>query len=184
MQAPNDLAVAPGGTVVFTDPGLPPTGGTARIMSWAPGGKTEILAGGFQYTNGIAIDGDGSSIVVVVDDIHLTRFGDLGRGPGEPAIEHLGDSGGDGVCLDVEGRYYVAARRAGGVRVFEGDGTLVDFLAVEPGNSFVTNCCFGGEDGRTLYATDARRGWLVAWDALPTAGLPVAPWTGEVRHSA
>jgi len=175
MQAPNDLAPAPDGSVVFTDPGLPPTGGTARIMVWRPDGSTELLAGGFEYTNGIAVDLDGTSVLVVTDDVHLTRFLDLGQGGSEPAIEFLGDSGGDGLCLDAEGRYYVAARLGAGVRVFDRDGQLVEFLEVEPGNSFITNCCFGGPDLRTLFATDARLGQVVAWDAMPTAGLPIPP---------
>jgi sugar lactone lactonase YvrE len=34
----------------------------------------------------------------------------------------------------------------------------------------VTNCCFGGDDGRQLFITDSRRGLL--WRAeLDTAGL-------------
>lgn len=47
-----------------------------------------------------------------------------------------------------------------------------------PGAGVTTNCCFGGADGRTLFATDAVPGGLWAWEHLPTPGLPLTPWPG------
>jgi len=41
-----------------------------------------------------------------------------------------------------------------------------------------TNCCFGGADGRTLFATDAIPGHIVAWEGMPTPGLPLRAWSG------
>jgi sugar lactone lactonase YvrE len=59
-----------------------------------------------------------------------------------------------------------------GVRVVEPDGTIADFLSI-PGKGLTTNCCFGGGDGRTLFATDALAGHVVAWEGMPTRGLPL-----------
>jgi sugar lactone lactonase YvrE len=41
-----------------------------------------------------------------------------------------------------------------------------------------TNCCFGGPDGRTLFATDGLPGQIVAWEGMPAPGLPLHPWPG------
>ncbi len=90
-------------------------------------------------------------------------------------IKTLGPGGGDGFCLDTDGRYYVASTIEHGVRVVEADGTIVDFLEID-GPGTTTNCCFGGADGRTLFATDAVPGNIVAWEGMPTAGLPMTSW--------
>jgi sugar lactone lactonase YvrE len=55
----------------------------------------------------------------------------------------------------------------------------VEFLALA-GPGITTNCCFGGLDGRTLFATDGVPGTLVAWQGMPAPGLPVHPW--RPRH--
>jgi gluconolactonase len=62
------------------------------------------------------------------------------------------------------------------------DGTVVDFLEID-GDGLTTNWCFGGPDLRTLYATDAIPGRVVAWEPMPTPGLPLATWPG-LRSSA
>jgi sugar lactone lactonase YvrE len=56
------------------------------------------------------------------------------------------------------------------------DGTLVVTSVAAAG--LTTNCCFGGPDLRTLYATDAIVGTVVAWEGMPTPGLPLATWPG------
>ena len=67
--------------------------------------------------------------------------------------------------------------RTTAIRVLEPDGNEVDFLAI-PGGGVTTNCCFGGEDGRTLFVTDGIPGQLVALEGMPTPGLPLTPWPG------
>jgi sugar lactone lactonase YvrE len=62
------------------------------------------------------------------------------------------------------------------------DGSIVDFLSI-PGDGVTTNCCFGGADGRTLFATDAIPGRVVAWEGMPVAGLPLPSWPGPT-HAA
>ena len=44
------------------------------------------------------------------------------------SIEKLGRGGGDGFCLDADGRFYVASTIEHGIRVVDPDGTIVDFL--------------------------------------------------------
>jgi gluconolactonase len=184
MQAPNDLVVAAEGTVYFTDPGpVEVHGDVARIVAFRLDGSTDVVAGGFSYVNGIALDPDGTTLVVVEAHIHLLRFFELGVGERELAVENIGETGGDGFCLDVDGNYYVAVRRGNGIRVFDPAGKELDFLGLEPGNAFVSNCCFGGDDLRTLFATDARRGRVVAWEGMPVPGLPLNPWPAPAPAS-
>ncbi len=129
------------------------------------------FAAGFSYCNGIAFDRDGT--VVVVERRGLHRVHDDGER--EWVIETLGPGGGDGFCFDADGRYYVASTIEHGIRVVDPDGTIVDFLEIE-GKGLTTNCCFGGDDLRTLFVTDALPGNLVAFEHMPTPGLPLPAW--------
>jgi gluconolactonase len=175
LQAPNDLVIAPDGTIYFTDPPhfpLPPEA-SGRVMAFARDGELRVVGGPFMYCNGIALDRDGT--LVVVEGRGLQRL--LPDGEREWITEKLGRGGGDGFCLDVEGNYYVAATVEHGVRVVDSHGAELDFLALD-GDGVTTNCCFGGTDGRTLFATDAVPGRVVAWEGLPHPGLPLHTWPG------
>jgi gluconolactonase len=173
FQAPNDLVVAPGGTIYFTDPPPypPPPERVGRVWAYDPDGNLRVVAGEFAYCNGIALDLEHN--VVVVEQRGLQRL--LPDGSREWVAEVLGPGGGDGFCLDVDGNFYVAATVDHGVRVVGPDGKELDFLTIE-GAGVTTNCCFGGPDLRTLFATDAVPGRVVAWEGLPTPGLPLTPW--------
>jgi gluconolactonase len=175
LNAPNDLVVAADGTVYFTDPGRfpPPDPPVGRVMALRRDGALETVASGFWYCNGIALDdGDG---LVVVERRGLLRLGRDGRR--EWLVEDLGRGGGDGFCIDEAGRLYVASTVEHGIRVVEPDGAIAEFLAL-PGDGITTNCCFGGDDMRTLFATDAVPGCVVAWERMPTPGRVMHRWSG------
>lgn len=173
--APNDLVVTDDDTLWFTDPPhYPPSGEpSGRIHTMARDGTTRVVADGFQYCNGIALAPDGT--LVIVEGLGLQRL--TPDGSWSWIVERLSDAPGDGLCIDVEGRIYVANTTAHGVRVLEPDGGESEFLALE-GRGATTNCCFGGVDGRTLFATDGIPGHLVAWEGLPSPGVPVRAWPG------
>jgi gluconolactonase len=176
FRGPNDLAIAPDGTVYFTDPGHfpPPEDGKGRVMTYTTDGNVATYADGFVYCNGIAFEPDGT--VVVVERRGLQRV--YPDGTCSWVIDHLGRGGGDGFCLDADGRFYVASTIEHGIRVVDPDGTIVDFLPIE-GEGLTTNCCFGGDDLRTLFVADALPGDLVAFEAMPTPGLPLPLWPGN-----
>jgi gluconolactonase len=172
---PNDLAVAADGTVYFTDPGhFPPNeDGAGRVMAYERNGTVRTVAGGFSYCNGIVLERD--ETIVVVERRGLQRV--FADGTREWVIEKLGKGGGDGFCVDADGRFYVASTIEHGIRVVDADGTVIDFLTIA-GEGLTTNCCFGGDDLRTLFVTDAIPGDLVAFEAMPTPGLPLPAWPG------
>lgn len=173
--APNDLVVAPDGTLWFTDPGpVPPVRGRTigRVLALARGeSKPTVVAGGFEFCNGIALTPDGE--VVVVEGRGLQRVSS--DGDKEWIVESVGPGGADGFAVDVDGRFYVAAARDHVIRVLDVDGRPLDVIEL-PGAGFTTNCCFGGDDLRTLFVTDGLPGRLLAVEGMPFPGLPQTPW--------
>jgi gluconolactonase len=170
--APNDLVATADGALWFTDPPHhpPPPESVGRVHVLEPDGRTRVAADGLHYPNGIAFEPDGTT--VIIEGTGLMRLLPDGR---EWVVERIGAASGDGMCVDRDGRLYVAATSEHGVRVYEPDGTEVDFLPI-PGHGIVTNCCFGGDELRTLFATDGLPGQLVAWEGMPTPGLVGHPW--------
>ena len=177
--APNDLVAAADGTLWFTDPPQhpPPPEPLGRVHKMTPDGTTSLVARGFAYCNGIALEADGTPVVIEAQGL-LRLAPDGTRSWIAEQISPTGNAG-DGLCIDVDGRFYVAATADHGIRVLDPDGTEVDFLEIpEPG--VTTNCCFGGDDLRTLFATDGVPGQVLAWEGMPTAGLPLHPWPAPV----
>ncbi|MFA5883718.1 MAG: SMP-30/gluconolactonase/LRE family protein [Acidimicrobiia bacterium] len=171
--APNDLTATADGTLYFTDPPHhpPPPEPGGRVHVATPDGAIRVLADGFHYCNGIALEPGGTLAVIEARGVlRLTPDGER-----EWIVESFGENSGDGMALDVDGRLYVCCTRDHAVRIFEPDGTEVDRLEV-PGDGLVTNCCFGGADGRTLFVTEGVPGSVVMFEGLPTPGLPVNPW--------
>jgi gluconolactonase len=176
LNGPNDIAISADGDVYFTDPGhYPPPDDelVGRVMVYGRDGSLRTWADGFQYCNGIAFEPDGS--IVVVERRGLQRV--HSDGSREWVIETLGRGGGDGFCVDAEGRFYVASTIEHGIRVVEPDGTVADFWEID-GHGLCTNCCFGGPDLRTLFVADALPGGVVAFEGCPTPGLPLPAWPG------
>ncbi len=177
VQAPNDLIVAPDGTIFFTDP--PPHGGTGseggegRFWSYATTGELRQIASGFQYDNGVALSPEGRLLIVERNGL---LWIDPDSGEQEWWVEQLpGESPGDGFAFDVEGRLYCACPMDHCIRVLDSGGKQVEMIDLGEG-AYPTNCCFGGADGRTLYTTELAPGRVCVIEGLPTPGLELTPW--------
>ena len=179
LQAPNDLVVAPDGTVYFTDPPPYPLPADAvgRVLALDPDGTLRVVADGFCYPNGIGIGADGL-LVVVENGLQSGRadYGLVRLHPDGERERFVGRTG-DGFCYDADGRIYLAGG-VHGITVLEPDGAVVEVLEL-PGPGVTTNCCFGGPDGRTLYGTEAMPGGVWAWTGMPSPGAPLTPWPGR-----
>jgi gluconolactonase len=168
FRAPNDLCAMPDGTILFTDPPQfpPPPDPVGRVWSWVIGDKPQVLADGFRYCNGIGVDPRGA--ILVVEERGLMEVDP--DGARRWLIQRLPE-GGDGFAFDVEGNIYVAGGRS--VTVVSPRGKVIEQLSVPPGPAMITNCCFGGGDLRTLYATDGGAGRVLAFAAMPVEGVPL-----------
>jgi gluconolactonase len=176
MAASNDLVVMPDNTVYFTNPPkfpYPKKSRDAKICSWnGDTGEVKDILIGMTYCNGIAREADGH-LVATVDEGLLRVFPDSSY---EWIARDLGQGKGtDGLCIDTDGRFYLAGALEHGIRVVEGN-KQVDFLPLPGQGPATTNCCFGGPDHRWLFATDGMPGTVYVWTDLPAPGLPLYPW--------
>jgi sugar lactone lactonase YvrE len=178
MNAPNDLVITSDGTVYFTDPGHhpPPDPPIGRILKLTRDGVVSVVDAPYEYCNGIALDHEGR--LLIIEGRGVVRLHD--DRTREWVVEDVGTGTGDGFCADVEGNLYVCCTTANCIKIFDAGGTEVDRLDMNPlaDKGLVTNCCFGGADGRTLFATHSIPGTVVRWDGLPHPGRPVIPWPG------
>ncbi len=152
LNGPNDLAFAPDGSLVFSDPGTynPKHPDPSYIHRIAPDGTAKVLVAFPRpvFPNGVTVEADGS---VVWDESYTGRIGrirpdgrieDLGRLPGDNPIP-------DGLKVGADGRLYVTDIVAKGIHVLRPDGQPEGFIACA---GAPTNCAF---DGETLWVTDA-----------------------------
>ncbi len=176
LNGPNDLTIAADGTIYFTDPcddaAHYEKGAVYRL---AKNGRLDRVALGLHYPNGIELRPDGTALLVA-STVHKAILQiELGR-PGRPAepklwcdLKPLGEQvGPDGMCYDENGNLYVAVFGASAVVKIDPAGRIAERLKT-PGRN-PTNCCFGGRDFKTLYATETERNELLAAE-MPVAGL-------------
>ncbi len=164
LMLPNDLIADAKGGIYFTDPGprpIPP-GRKHHVYYLPPGATNAIIVDDNQTRpNGLTLTLDGKTFVVA-DTVELVLHawdvqadGTLrNRRPflrlqGIPAGE---DSGGDGMAIDREGRFYVTS--ATGVQVFAASGAYLGTIVVPKRPA---NVAFAGPGKSVLYIT-AREG--------------------------
>jgi gluconolactonase len=174
MQAPNDLVVGPDGTIYFTDPHkfpAPPNSTLARVMALRPDGSIHKIADNFRFCNGIALERDGHLVVTEANGLMRVSM----TGEKDWIVENLSHQHAtDGLAIDVDGRFYLAASLDHGVRIIEGNREI-GFMPI-PGLGSTTNCCFGGPELRWMFATDGLPGNVWWWRDMPTPGLPLHRW--------
>ena len=171
LNSPNDICFDDLGGFYFTDPRWAPRRKDLSLDMGAlsPGDvcygtvageairiETEIL-----FPNGLAVTSDGSSLIVDETGTgRVYRFPILGPGRlGAPELyAELGlDASPDGMCLDREGRLYIAGHGSHSVFVVTpGGGAIEEVITFE--DAEITNACFGGRERRVLFVTQAVHG--------------------------
>ncbi len=186
INSPNDVAVAPDGTIWFTDPTfgiiMPNQGALAEpeldhrsVYRFDP--KTNELQrmADFEQPNGLAFTADGRTLYI--SDTSLS----LGEVPGhEAGTTHeiiafdVGDGGTlsnrrffchtdhgypDGFVVDSRGWVWTSA--ADGVHIWSADRCKLGFV---PTPAVASNCTFGGADGRRLFIAATQ--YLLAIDLI------------------
>ena len=177
LGAPNDVCVDANGRVFFTSRLAntnPATGNVNSVYRIDPDGKVArvLAAPAIDMPNGLAVSPDNRTFYLVDADGRTNRARNLRAydlqpdgSLANPRVFHDFYPGrsGDGMRVDAAGNLYVAAglhRTRGtsetldtrpGIHVFTPQGRLVAFM--ETPEDTLTNCAFGGPDGRTLYVT-------------------------------
>jgi gluconolactonase len=173
MHQPNDLAIAPDGTLYASDPDWGK--GTGQVWRIADG-KASLVAQKMGTTNGIEVSPDGKTLYVnesVQRNVWAFAIGKDGSLWGKRLLKKFADHGFDGMRADVDGNLYITRYGKGTVAVLSPAGKLlreIDVLGKSP-----SNLCFGGPDGRTVYVTEVTKRRLVQF-RVDRPGLAWQRW--------
>ena len=183
----NDMVVDAAGRAYVGSFGFDLVGGApvepTGLVRVDPDGSVTVVAQDLRFPNGLALTGDGRTLVVAETyGARLTAFDVAADGSLSGRRVFAGTPGlaPDGICLDAAGDVWFATARTPEVlRVREG-GEVTGRVAVGSG-SLSYACTLGGADGRTLFVCTAptwaeggpRAGRIeVATVDVPRAGRP------------
>jgi len=167
FNQPNDMMIARDGTIYASDPHWKRREGQIwRIAANGDGtGRGVVLASPRKMTttNGLDLSPDEKTLYVAESatrEIWAYRIdGDALRDP--RLVRKFPDFEVDGLRVDRDGRIYVARILKGTIAVLAPDGALlreIPLTASEP-----TNLAFGGPDGRTVFVTQRKGGFIEAF---------------------
>jgi len=160
LNRPNDVVCRSDGSIWFTDPGmrvpLPDRDlDDSSVFRMAPDGQLTCVAH-CEYPNGLAFSPDESVLYVSntrhAEYIHALEVDEHGALVRRRIFADMSsdrhDNVPDGLKVDAQGRVFCTG--AGGIWVFEPDGTHVGTIATP---ERCANLTFGGDDLRTLFLT-------------------------------
>ncbi|HEY7116212.1 MAG TPA: SMP-30/gluconolactonase/LRE family protein [Tepidisphaeraceae bacterium] len=161
MHQPNDLAIAPDGTIYASDPDWKTN--TGQVWRIDTAGKVTLAMPDMGTSNGIEVSPDGKSLYVnetVQRNIWAFSIAADGSLSDKRLLRKFDDFGFDGMRCDAEGNLYVTRHGKGTVvKLSVADGKVlreIDVLGDSP-----TNICLGGPDGRTAYVTEVKHRRIV-----------------------
>ena len=174
MNQPNDLAIAPDGTLYASDPNW--SKGTGKLWRIDTKGQTHLLADQMGTTNGIEVSPDGKTLYVnesVQRNVWAFPINSDGALGDKKLLKKFDDFGFDGMRCDVDGNLYITRHGKGTVVIMAPEAKIIqeiDILGKMP-----SNLCFGGPDGRTVYVTDQQKGRMVRF-RVERPGLAWQRW--------
>ena len=169
MNQPNDVAIAPDGTLYASDPNWGKN--TGQLWKIGTDGKVTKIATDMGTTNGIDVSPDGKTLYVNesvqrnVWSFPIKADGTLGA---KKLLKKFDDHGFDGMRCDADGNLYITRYGAGTVVKLSPEGKVlkeIDVLGKKP-----STICFGGQDGRTAYVTEVEFNRVVTF-RVDTPGL-------------
>ena len=172
MNQPNDLAIAPNGTLYASDPNWGAK--TGQLWRIYPDGTTTRLAADMGTTNGVEVSPDGKRLYVnesVQRNVWVFDIQPDGGVANKRLLRQFPDHGFDGMRCDADGNLYITRYGKGTVAVLSPEGEVlreINVLGARP-----SNLCFGGPDGRTVYVTEVEHRRLVQF----RVETPGAAWT-------
>lgn len=160
MNQPNDLAIAPDGTLYASDPNW--GAGVGQLWKIDRQGVVTRVAAKMGTTNGVEVSPDGKSLYVnesVQRNVWAFTITTEGKLENKRLIKKFPDHGFDGMRCDVDGNLYITRHGKGTVVKMTPEGKILREISVL--GSKPSNICFGGVDGRTAYVTEMEHGRLV-----------------------
>jgi sugar lactone lactonase YvrE len=155
----NDGACDPAGRFWVGSTALDFAAGAGALYRYSPGGILERVLADVTLSNGLGWAPDGRRMYYIDSPTYRVDLFDFDVATGalsgrRPFVSiDRADGTPDGLAVDHDGGVWVALYGGGAVRRYDAGGTLDRELAVPADN--VTACCFGGDEGRSLYVTTA-----------------------------
>jgi sugar lactone lactonase YvrE len=177
MNQPNDLAIAPDGTLYASDPNWDKS--TGQVWRVDTNGKVTLAAADMGTANGIDVSPDGKTLYVnesVQRNIWAFTIGADGSLADKRLVKRFDDHGFDGMRCDADGNLYVSRYGKGTVVKLSREGKVLQEIAVL--GSAPSNLCFGGPDGRTVYVTEVTQRRLVQF-RVDRPGLAWQRWQSK-----
>jgi gluconolactonase len=177
MNQPNDLAIAPNGTLYASDPAWEK--GTGQVWMVGKDQKMIRVAADMGTANGIEVSPDGKTLWVnesVQRNVWKFDIQTDGTLKNKKLLKQFPDHGFDGMRCDVDGNLYISRYGKGTIAVLSPEGEIlrdIDVLGAKP-----SNVCFGGPDGRTVYVTEVEHTRLVQF-RVDRPGLAWQRWQGK-----
>lgn len=184
LNSPNDVTVAPDGSIWFTDPifgiVMPSQGALAEpeldhrsVYRFDPANGELIRVADFEQPNGVALSPDGKTLYVSDTSLSLGEVPGFAAGSKHEVSRFYRQPNGswgnrtrfcrtnhgypDGFTTDARGWLWVSAED--GVHIWSSEERRLGFVPID---GTVSNLCFGGSDGRRLFIAAGTR--LLALD--------------------
>ncbi len=167
MSQPNDLAIAPNGTIYLSDPNWGES--TGRIWMVDASRNIVLLEENMGTTNGIEVSPDGKTLYVnesVQRNVWQYDIKADGSVSNKRKFIEFEDYGMDGMRCDSEGNLYITRYEKGTVAIVSPKGKIIDEVLLKGKNP--SNITFGGNNGKTCFVTLADRGCFEHFEAAHT----------------
>lgn len=166
MNQPNDIAIAPNGTIYASDPNW--TDLTGQLWMISPEGKVTCLEKDMGTTNGIEVSSDGKHLYVGESAQRRIWVYDIAP-DGTLKNKQLFktfldiDYGLDGMRCDKKGNIYLARYDKGTVLILDDQGNELREIKLK--GKKPSNLTFGGKDRKRVFVTMADRGCFEYFEA-------------------
>jgi len=159
MNQPNDIAIMDNDIIFASDPNWAEN--TGQMWRINLDGSTTLLEKNMGTTNGIEVSPDQKTLYVNESNqlkIWAYDLSPTGEVSNKRLFKSFEEGGLDGMRCDIQGNIYLTRWSNGVILKLSPDAQILEEIQLT--GKRPTNLAFGGEDGKTVYVTEAERGVL------------------------